>query len=146
MSFDTRLSPSRVTAAAASEFPRWALFALLVIYIGAGLFGRDPWSGDGALGLGIIASMVEGGSTAWWLPNAVGEWIAEEGPLPFWVGAIFVHALGGVLGDAQAARLSCIVWFALATTALWYATYRLARRTDIPAATASRATLAEETA
>jgi 4-amino-4-deoxy-L-arabinose transferase-like glycosyltransferase len=130
MSFDTRLSPSRVTAAAASEFPRWALFALLVIYIGAGLFGRDPWSGDGALGLGIIASMVEGGSTAWWLPNAVGEWIAEEGPLPFWVGAIFVHLLGDLLGDAQAARLSCIVWFALATTALWYATYRLARRTE----------------
>lgn len=130
MSFDTRLSPSRVSAAAASEFPRWALFALLVVYIGAGLFSREPWSGDDALGLGIITSMVEGGSTAWWLPHAVGEWIAEEGPLPFWVGAIFVQLLGGLLGDAQAARLSCIVWFALATTALWYATYRLARRTE----------------
>ena len=130
MSFDTRLSPSRVSAAAASEFPRWALFALLVAYIGAGLFGRDPWSGDGALGLGIISSMVEGGSSAWWLPTAAGEWIAEEGPLPFWVGAMFVHVLGPLVGDAQAARLSCVIWFALATTALWYATYRLARRTE----------------
>lgn len=130
MSFDTRLSPARVTVAAASEFPRWALFALLVAYIGAGLFGRDPWYAEDGLGLGIIQSMAHGEATAWWLPNVAGEWLVEEGPLPFWVGAVFVWLLGPLLGDAQAARLSSALWFALATTALWYATYRLARRPE----------------
>jgi 4-amino-4-deoxy-L-arabinose transferase-like glycosyltransferase len=130
MSFDTRLSPSRVSAAAATEFPRWALYALLVAYIGAGLFGRDPWYSEDALGFGIISSMANGTATDWWLPNIAGEWLTDEGPLPFWVGALFVWLLGALVGDAQAARLSCLVWFTLTTTALWYATYRLARREE----------------
>ncbi len=73
MSFDTRLSPARVTVAAASEFPRWALFALLVAYIGAGLFGRDPWYAEDGLGLGIIQSMAHGEATAWWLSIGTGR-------------------------------------------------------------------------
>ncbi len=98
MSFDTRLSPARVTVAAASEFPRWALFALLIAYIAAGLFGRDPWYAEDGLGFGIIESMARGERTAWWLPNIAGEWLVEEGPLPFWVGAVFVWLLGPLLG------------------------------------------------
>ncbi len=130
MSFDTRLSPARVSAAAAREFPRWALFALLVAYIAAGLFGRDPWYAEDAAGIGIIASMLHGEPSSWWLPNIAGEWQVDEGPLPFWVGAAFAWLLGPMLGEAQAARLSCVLWFTLATTALWYATYRLARRPE----------------
>ena len=130
MSFDARLSPARVSAAAATQLPRWLLFTLLVAYIGAGLFGRDPWLQEDAAGFGIMATMANGGVADWWLPNIAGEWMAEEGPLPFWVGALFVLLLGPLLGDAQAGRLSCALWFALGTTALWYATYRLARRAE----------------
>lgn len=130
MSFATRLSPARVSAAAATEFPRWALFALLVAYIGAGLFGRDPWQAEDAAGFGVIMTMAQGTSVDWWLPNIAGEWLAEEGPLPFWVGALFLRALGPLFGDATAARLACVLWFALATTTLWYAAYRLARREE----------------
>ena len=130
MSFDTRLSPARVSAAAATRLPRWLLFSLLVAYSAAGLFGRAPWLPEDAGGFGIIVSMAHGGAESWWLPNVHGEWMAEEGPLPFWIGALFVLLLGPLLGDAQAARLSCALWFALSTTALWYATYRLARRAE----------------
>lgn len=130
MSFDTRLSPARVTVAAASELPRWALYVLLVVYIGAGLFGRDPWYSEDAAGFGIVAQMARGSTLDWWLPNIAGEFLVDEGPLPFWVGALFVWLLGPLVGDAQAARLSCVLWYALATTALWYATYGLARRPE----------------
>lgn len=130
MSFDTRLSPARVSAAAATQLPRWALFGLLVAYIAFGLFGRDPWYSEDASGLGIMATMAHGGTGDWWLPNIAGEWMTEEGPLPFWVGALFILALGPLAGDAQAARLACALWFSLGTTALWYATYRLARRRE----------------
>jgi 4-amino-4-deoxy-L-arabinose transferase-like glycosyltransferase len=130
MSFDARLSPARVSAAAATEFPRWALYALLLIYIAAGLFGRDPWYAEDALGHGVAAAMAHGEATSWWLPNVAGEWQVEEGPLAFWLAALFIKLFGAWVGEAQAARLSVLIWYALATTALWYATYRLARRRE----------------
>jgi len=130
MSFDTRLSPARVSAAAARRLPRPALFALLAAYIVAGLFGRDPWLPEDAAGFGIAASMAHGTAADWWLPNIAGERLVEEGPLAFWVGAMFIWLFGALLGDAQAARLSAGLWFALGTASLWYATYRLARRTE----------------
>lgn len=46
MSFEARLSPARVSAAAAVAFPRRALWLLLILYIGAGLVGRDPWGAE----------------------------------------------------------------------------------------------------
>jgi 4-amino-4-deoxy-L-arabinose transferase-like glycosyltransferase len=128
MSFTARLSPARVSAAAAAAFPRWALFGLLAAYIAAGLFGRDPWHPDDAAGFGRMWTMAHGGLSDWLLPNIAGEFITEGGPLPFWVGAALIVALGPVLGDPLAARLGCVVWLALASAAIWYATYRLTRR------------------
>ncbi len=128
MSFTARLSPARVSAAAAVAFPRWALFALLAIYILAGLVGRDPWGNEDAAGFGVMWSMASGSVADWVLPVATGEWNAEEGPLPFWVGALFIKLFGGWLGAPLAARLTTVLWFALTTTALWYGTYALARR------------------
>ena len=74
--------------------------------------------------------MATGSSLEWWLPTVAGEPLPEEGPLPFWLGALFVGAFGRWLGAIDAARLVCVVWFAIGTSALWYATYRLARRDE----------------
>ena len=41
MSFAVRPSPARISEAAAVALPRPLLFALLIVYIVAGLFGRD---------------------------------------------------------------------------------------------------------
>jgi 4-amino-4-deoxy-L-arabinose transferase-like glycosyltransferase len=130
MSFEQRLSPSRVTQAAAAAFPRPLLFALLALYIVLGLFGRDPWSSEDASAFGAALSMAQGDTGAWWLPMVAGEPLPEEGPLAFWVAALMIRLFGGWLGAVDAARLATVLWFALGTWALWYATYRLARRDE----------------
>lgn len=130
MSIDARPSPARVSAAAAAAFPRWALFGLLATYIAAGLIGRDPWYSDDLAGFGVMWTIAHGTAADWLLPNTVGLPLAEEGPLAFWLGALAIRTFGALLGDATAARLACVAWFALATAALWYTTYRLARRDE----------------
>jgi 4-amino-4-deoxy-L-arabinose transferase-like glycosyltransferase len=130
MSFAVRPSPARISEAAAVALPRPLLFALLIVYIVAGLFGRDPWLQEDAAAFGIAWTMAHGSLTDWLLPNIAGLPIAEEGPLAFWVSAALISVFGGLLGDALAARLATVVWFALAATALWYTTYRLARREE----------------
>jgi 4-amino-4-deoxy-L-arabinose transferase-like glycosyltransferase len=130
VSFEHRPSPARVTEAAAAKLPRWMLFGLLAAYVLPGLFGRDPWSLEDAAAFGVMWTMAQGGASEWLLPGVAGDPLPEEGPLPFWVGAVLLRLLGGAVGDIDAARLASVVWFALATASLWYATYRLARRAE----------------
>ena len=130
MSFEHRPSPARVTEAAAAKMPRWLFFGLLAAYIVPGLFARDPWTLEDASAFGVMWTMALGGAIDWLLPSVVGEPLPEEGPLPFWVGAVMIRLLGGLLGDIVAARLVTVLWFALAAASLWYATYRLARRRE----------------
>ncbi len=130
----TRPTPARVSAEAAAKFPRLALWALLLVYVAAGLFGRAPWPQDDAAGFGVMVTMAhglaQGDATAWWLPSVAGMYITDEGPLAFWAGALLQHALGSTLGDVAASRLTCLLWFALATVCIWHATWRLARREE----------------
>jgi 4-amino-4-deoxy-L-arabinose transferase-like glycosyltransferase len=132
--FDARPTPARVSAEAAAKFPRLALWGLLIAYVLAGLFGRDPWPQDDAAGFGVMVAMAQalgsGDAAAWWLPSVAGQVVADEGPLAFWVGALFLHVAGPLLGDVTATRLTCGLWFMLAAAGIWYATYRLARRDE----------------
>ena len=128
MVFDERLSPARVSAAAAAKLPRAVLLALIVAYIVSGLFGRDPWQEEDATGFGIMWTMARTGE--WLLPGVAGELVAADGPLAFWVGAASIALLGGAIGEISAARLPAILWFFAAAGALWYATLRLARREE----------------
>lgn len=130
MSFEHRPSPSRVTEAAAAKLPRWIMFAVLAAFIAPGFFGRDPWSLDDMSAFGVMWTMAHGNAIDWWLPSLVGEPRPDKGPLPFWIGALLMRAFGPVLGDITAARLSMLFWFVLGSSALWYATYRLARRSE----------------
>jgi 4-amino-4-deoxy-L-arabinose transferase-like glycosyltransferase len=130
MSFATRPSPARVTTAAATPFPRAALWALLIIFIATGLFGRDPWYQEDAAGFGAMWTMAHGTSTDWWLPNVEGVFLTDGGPLAYWVGAVFIRLFGPWLGEVNAARLAAGGWFLLTTAAVWYSTYRLARRDE----------------
>ena len=128
MVFDERLSPARVSAAAAAKLPRAVLLALIVAYIVSGLFGRDPWQEDDATGFGIMWTMARDGN--WLLPSVAGEPVATDGPLAFWVGGASIALFGAALGDTAAARLPTILWFFIATAALWYATLQLGRREE----------------
>ena len=130
MSFEHRPSPARVTEAAAAKLPRWMFFGLLAAYIVPGLFARDPWSLEDASAFGVMWTMAHGGAAEWWLPSVAGEPLPEEGPLPFWIGALMIRLFGAIFGDIVAARLVTVLWFFIATISLWYATYRLARRPE----------------
>lgn len=130
MVFDERPSPARVSAAAAAKLPRMVLLALLVAYIVSGLFGRDPWQEDDATGFGIMWTMASEATAPWLLPNVAGEFVFVDGPFAFWTGAVSILLLGGLIGEVAAARVPAILWFFLATAALWYAALRLGRRDE----------------
>ena len=101
------MKPVRLPASATLALPRWALFALGLLYILPGLIGRDPWKDD-ADSFGIMWTMSRGGLEDWLYPNVAGLPALDEGPLAFWVGALCIKLFGWLLGDVLAARLSNI--------------------------------------
>ncbi len=124
------MKPVRLPASATHALPRWALFALCLLYILPGLIGRDPWKPDDAAGFGIMWTMAHGSLLDWLAPNIVGLAIPDEGPLAFWLGAICIKLFGWLLGDPMAARIAPICFFLLGSTSVWYTTYLLGRRPE----------------
>ncbi len=124
-----RRSPTQVSALGAAPIPRWGLLALLAIFIVPGLFGHDLWPQD-ATGFGRMWTMAHGSAPDWLVPNVLGSYVAQGGPLPDWVGALLIKALGGWVGEAAAATAGNLIWYPLGLMALWMAVFRLARRDE----------------
>ena len=123
------MKPVRLPAAATLALPRWALYALGMLYILPGLIGRDPWKDD-AGSFGIMWTMAHGHWQDWLSPNIAGLPASEEGPLAFWLGALCIKLFGWLLGDVLAARVSTIGLFVLGTVSLWQTAFRLGRRAE----------------
>jgi 4-amino-4-deoxy-L-arabinose transferase-like glycosyltransferase len=124
------MKPVRLPASATHALPRWALFALCLLYILPGLIGRDPWKPDDAAGFGIMWTMANGSLIDWLSPHIVGLPMPDEGPLAFWLGAICIKLFGWLLGDPLAARVAPICFFLLGSLSVWYTTYLLGRRPE----------------
>ncbi|MBL8385620.1 MAG: glycosyltransferase family 39 protein [Burkholderiales bacterium] len=105
-------------------------WGLVVLYVLLGLVGHDPWKSDDAIGFGIAWSMAGGGARDWLLPNVAGQAVAEEGPLAFWLAALFVQWFGGLLQPHDAARLATGVWMSACVLGV----HRAARALDGAAA------------
>jgi 4-amino-4-deoxy-L-arabinose transferase-like glycosyltransferase len=126
MKFDPdRPTPSRLSAEAAVALPRAVLVALLLAFALPGVFGRDLWPED-ASAFGRMWTMAHGIATDWWFPNVAGQATPQDGPFPFWLGAVSIRVLGGWLGETAASRLSTLFWFAACALSIWAATRRLA--------------------
>jgi 4-amino-4-deoxy-L-arabinose transferase-like glycosyltransferase len=125
------MKPVRLPASATLALPRWGLIALCLLYILPGLIRRDPWKTDDAAGFGIMWTMARGTWEDWLAPNIVGMPMPHEGPLAFWIGALFIKLFGWALGDALAARISTLIFFLIGALAVWYAAYLLGRRTEV---------------
>lgn len=125
-----RPTPAKMTQEAAAKLPRYALAALLAVFILCGLWARDLWTLRDALAFGLAHGMAHGGLAEWLLPSVTGEPIAAAGPLAGWISAGFIRLFDGLLSEVSAYRLSSAFWFALATSALWYGTWSLARRPE----------------
>ena len=75
----SRVRPYLVTSADAARLPRWIPLLFCAVYVLAGLFGRDPWRTDDAIGFGIAHTMATGNSIDWLLPNVQGQLVPDEG-------------------------------------------------------------------
>ena len=105
-------------------------WGLVVLYVFLGLVGHDPWKGDDAIGFGIAWSMANGPAAAWLAPGVAGQMVAEEGPLAFWLAALSIKLLGGVLQAHDAARLATAAWMSATIVGV----HRAARELDGEAA------------
>ena len=123
-------TPARLTATATVKLPRLVLFALALVYIVAGLFGRDPWKTDDVVGLAAMLSALDAGGQAWLLPHVGPMALSQDGPMVMWMGAGLIHLLGHWLGDITASRIGNLLWFAMTMWAMWYGTYLLGRRAE----------------
>jgi 4-amino-4-deoxy-L-arabinose transferase-like glycosyltransferase len=124
------MKPVRLPAAATLALPRWALFALGLLYILPGLIGREPWKNDDAASFGIMWTMAHGSWHDWLWPNVAGLSVPEEGPLAFWLGAIGIKLSGWLIGDVMGARLGTITAFVLGSFSVWFTAFNLGRRHD----------------
>ena len=124
------MKPVRLPASATLALPRTGLFALALLYILPGLFGRDPWKNDDAGSFGIMWTMAHGGLADWLAPHIAGLPTPQEGPLAFWIGALCIQLFGGIVGDVMASRLAAIGFFLLGALSVWYTAFLLGRRTE----------------
>jgi len=124
------MKPVRLPAAATRTLPRWALFALGLLYILPGLIGREPWKNDDAASFGVMWTMAHGSWQDWLWPNVAGLSMTEEGPLAFWLGALGIKLFGWLLGDVLGARVATMGIFLLGVLSLWFATFNLGRRPE----------------
>ena len=126
------MKPFFVTTLQAAKMPRWLLLLMCALYVVPGLVGRDPWRYEDAAGFGIAWTMARGtqGTADWLMPNVIGVPMTEEGPLPFWIGAIAIRALP-VLAPDTVVRGVAMAWLALFLVCVWYASWLLARRPEV---------------
>jgi len=123
-------TPARLTVVGAAKLPRLVLLGLSLAYIVAGLFMRDPWKTDDAVGLATMITALREHGTSWLLPQIGHLAYAQEGPLLTWVGAISIKMFGPWVGDITAGRLPNLLWFGITAAGLWYGTYLLGRRAE----------------
>jgi len=121
----------RLSASATRALPRSALLALCVIYAASGLFGRDPWKNEDAVGFGVMWTMVNGGIHDWLLPNLFGKVIASSGPLVYWLGALAIRVLDGWVDPSNASRVVTGMLFTCTCAFVWYGSYLLGRRAEV---------------
>jgi len=115
---------------ATAKLPRLILLGLALAYVVAGLFMRDPWKTDDAVGLATMITAIREGGITWLLPQVGHLAHAEEGPLITWVGAICIWLFGPFIGDITAGRMPNLLWFGITATSVWYGTYLLGRRAE----------------
>lgn len=119
-------TPAIVSQSAVRRLPRLALILFCIAYVLPGFLGREPWKNADVTAFGVMLEMAAGNS-AWWQPQVLGVAVEEAGPLPYWLGAVFIKLLPFVPADF-AARIPFGLLLALTLICTWYAVYHLARQ------------------
>lgn len=119
-------TPAIVTQSAVRRLPRIALFLFCVAYVLPGFLGREPWKNADVSAFGVMLEMAAGHS-GWWSPQVLGIAVEEAGPLPYWLGALFIKLLP-FLSPEFAVRIPFGLLLALTLVCTWYTVYHLARQ------------------
>ena len=133
-----------LAASAAQRLPRWAFFLLLVLYVGHGLFFRDPWRGDDlantALAKSAAQAFLAGDFSPLLVPQLHGLLWAEQGPLwpaisalfmlPAYAAAAFFDAPLSLRLIDDLGRIPLAVTLAFGLVAIWKSVDRFARRRE----------------
>lgn len=119
-------TPAIVPQSAVRRLPRLALVLFCIAYVLPGFLGREPWKVDDVSAFGVMLDMANGHSS-WWQPQVLGVPVDEAGPLPYWLGAVFIRLLP-FLPAELAVRLPFALLLGLTLACTWYATYHLARQ------------------
>ena len=90
---------------------------MLVFYVVAGLFGRDPWKGEDAIHIGTAWHILT--YSDWLSPDLAGR-AFDEPPLYYWSAALTGKVLGSLLPLHDAIRFASGIWVALALTGIYY--------------------------
>ncbi|MBT8570206.1 hypothetical protein G6657_00730 [Polynucleobacter paneuropaeus] len=121
----------KLTSAATRSIPRIIIFALTLVYGFAGLFFRDPWKNEDAIGFGGMWTLFRGNTFDWIVPHLAGRELSLGAPFPYWLGGALIRLFGPWVGAANAARLYSAICFFATAVAIWYATYLLGRRPEV---------------
>lgn len=119
-------TPAIVPQSAVRRLPRLALLLFCAAYVLPGFVGREPWKTVDVAAFGAMLDMARGHS-GWWQPQVLGVAAEVAGPLPYWLGALFIQALPFLDADI-AARVPFALLLALTLVCTWYAVYHLARQ------------------
>lgn len=119
-------TPAIVTQSAVRRLPRITLFLFCVAYVLPGFLGREPWKNADVSAFGVMLEMAAGHS-GWWSPQVLGVAVEEAGPLPYWLGAVFIKLLPFVSPEF-AVRVPFALLLALTLVCTWYTVYHLARQ------------------
>jgi 4-amino-4-deoxy-L-arabinose transferase-like glycosyltransferase len=119
-------TPAIVPQSAVRRLPRLALLLFCVAYVLPGFLGREPWKNYDVAALGAMLEMARG-TSGWWQPQVLGVPADVAGPLPYWLGALFIRFLPFLPADL-AARVPFALLLAMTLMCTWYAVYHLARQ------------------
>lgn len=98
------------------RLPVFAVVAIALVYLLAGIASHDPWKSEDAIHIGIAHGFASNGN--WLLPQIGGEPWAHTAPLYHWTAALLGKLLAGVLEFHNAARLATAVYGAIFLLAL----------------------------
>lgn len=117
-------TPAIVSQREVQRLPRLALILLCAAYVLPGFIGRDPWRNGDLITFGYIHALANN-QTSWLSPELMGI-PAQDGLLPYWLGALFVKALP-FLDAPVAARIPFLLTLVAIFTLTWFACYYFAR-------------------
>ncbi len=130
MKLDKPTNPLRLNQQDTARLPIRYLILMAIAYIAPGLIWRGLWKQE-ATSFGTMLTMAQGTRIDWLLPNVAGAYVIDGGPLPYWIGALFIKLFALWLSPFSAAQLAIACQDALAIYFLWQAVYRLGTRIEM---------------